>query len=80
MFDKTEEIIEALYGSIPYSNQIKNLKISEHDEVYFTWRGKNLKAVKSGHIDEVEGGCLVGSDSSMLLAHIVKLYWINKES
>lgn len=67
----TSTLIEIIYANIPYSNQIKNLKISERS-IYFEWRGECFKVEESGMTMTSRGSILEGSNSSMLMEHIIK--------
>lgn len=60
--------------AIPYSNQIKEIDLSNPDAVYFTWRSGRYKIeLQTGSVDMVEGGMLIGNDTSILLRRLIEL-------
>lgn len=62
------QIIELLINALPYPNQIKDIDMSsEAEAVRFTWRGIRYRVDGKLNTDEVDKGCLVGSDLAILL-------------
>lgn len=67
-----EQILESMFRKLPYSYHIKNIDLSAKDEVRFTWRGTSYVADTFGSVWEVENGCLVSSDRSILMRFVLR--------
>lgn len=77
MFKTKEEIIQAVYSVLPYSDQIIELDFTNHvNEIRFTWRGKRYVAGLDGFTGISEPGIITGDNSSIMLAALLKNYWI----
>jgi len=62
------QIIELLINALPYPNQIKDIDlVSEEDAVRFTWRSSRYRVSLDLFVEEVNAGCLAGSDSAILI-------------
>lgn len=72
------ELIEILLNAIPYPQQIKNMGFREENALRFEWRGTAYRIDSSLGADEVDGGCLVGSDKAMLMAQCLKFAQMNR--
>ena len=75
LVEKKEQLVEIIYSSLPYSNEIENLDLSESDAVRFKWRGNKFRVSQSLMVEEVGNGVLIGSDISILLEKLIKLTW-----
>lgn len=65
-FPHAGKIIELLLRALPYPDQMKNIAIGT-DNVRFDWRDQRYLVTDSGDVDEVRGGCLVGTDRAILM-------------
>lgn len=62
------QIIELLINAIPYPNQIKEIDITtEEDSVRFSWRNSRYRVSKTLSVDQIQNGCLIGSDEAILM-------------
>ena len=77
LVEKKEQLVEIIYSSLPYSNQIENLDLSESDAVRFKWRGNKFRISQSLMVEEVGNRVLIGSDISILLEKLIKLTWFD---
>jgi hypothetical protein len=67
------EGMELLLRSIPYSNQISDIDLTNEKAIYFTWRYDRFKFdLESGRIDEHKEGCLYGTNLAMLMSALIK--------
>lgn len=74
MWNKKEEILEAVIKTLPYSNQIKNLDMSsEQGAIRFTWRGNKFRIAMSGLVEEVGDGVLSGTDICIIFQELLKV-------
>lgn len=68
-----EQAIEAIFRKIPYSNQIKELDLSNDREIRFTWRGDRYRVgLDPFHIEIARNGCLIGDEKAILMEYLVK--------
>jgi hypothetical protein len=68
-----DQLIELLFKSVPYPNQIKNIDTATEDAVYFTWRSSRYKATCNPlSVMKLDVGCLVGDDASILMTQCLK--------
>jgi len=74
MFDTKELLLEAIYKCIPYSNQITQLSLSEEEAIRFTWRSLRFRVSLNGSVEEVGESVLIGSDASILLSGLIRLF------
>lgn len=66
------KIIELLVRAIPYPHQIGHILIGEKD-VRFDWRGARYRVDENGHVEEVQGGLLAGSDRAILMQQCIAM-------
>jgi len=72
--------IELLNRALPYSNQMKDIDLKHPNAIYFTWRSGRWKLdLSCGQVDRVDGGCLIGDDTAMLMSELVKRELVIKE-
>jgi hypothetical protein len=62
----TGKIIERLLRALPYPEQMTGITLGTAS-VQFGWRGARYRVDEDGHVEEVQGGCLVGSDRAILM-------------
>jgi hypothetical protein len=67
-----EQLIELIYRAIPYSNQIRNIDLSEFEVVRFTWRRTRFRVSTTLHVDEVDSPFLRGSNISLLMRTLLQ--------
>jgi len=67
-----DNVVELVYATMPYANQITNLSTEEDDAVRFTWRGDRFRVTLDLSVEEVDGNMLSGSNVSMLLKALLK--------
>jgi len=68
-----ETIIEAIIKCLPYSDQIKDLDFTSNENaIYFTWRSTMFKVSKTGHVEEVDGSILIGSDICIIFSELLQ--------
>jgi hypothetical protein len=60
------QLIEAVYASFEYPHQISALDLSEAICIRFKWRSTAFRVSETGHVEEVEGSMLAGSDIAIL--------------
>lgn len=78
MFETTTEIIEAVYGSIPYSNQINGLEIGD-TFIKFRWRANRYKIDVNGNVDDNSDKNILTSTSASILMHqLIHRYYTSK--
>src|SRR4051812_22993881 len=78
MFESIEKLIEGVYRVLPYSNQIKNLEIDPESVsasrcIRFEWRSGKYCITMDGYVNSIDGSAASSSDSSILMAHVLKL-------
>ena len=66
-----EEILEIVKKAIPYSGQIYDVVIYD-DSIRFNWRDSRYRVSEGLSVEEVGGGLLTGSDSAILMQHLIK--------
>ncbi len=66
------ERIEILIRALPYSNQIKNIDVSDANMVTFTWRGTDYVYSNIDNIQERKGALLCGSSSTLLIEKLIE--------
>lgn len=76
MFKDEAHIIEVVYRVLPYSNQIRNLKIGD-GSITFTWRGTDLRVIKSCHVHVMLSNSTTCSGESILLEELIKIFFNN---
>lgn len=68
-----EEALEILITAIPYPEQIKNYDFSVDGRISFTWRSDRFAFDYDNiSIDLYEGGCLVTTNSCILMRELLK--------
>lgn len=78
MFETQSKLLEAIIGCIPYPSQIKDYDLSDDQQVRFTWRGQRFVVSLSGHTNEIEGGCQVGSNICIVMEAYFKSYFASR--
>jgi len=68
---KNEELLELVITSLPYPEQIKDIDVSEPDAIRFTWRGDRFRVSNTTHVEQVDRGCLCGSNIAILLRRLI---------
>lgn len=61
-----EKVLETIIRYLPYPDQIRDIKIGA-DEVRFTWRRARYRVSESLFVEEVQDGCLAGTDITILM-------------
>lgn len=70
---KVEQIISAIYSTIPYSDQIEDLEIQK-ECVRFKWRGDSFRVSTGVLVEQVDGGCLVGSNIALIIENMIRRF------
>jgi hypothetical protein len=66
------ELLETVLKAVPYPHQISDIDVHTDPEVLrFSWRGTRYRVDSGKHCEEVEGGCLVGSDKAILMRRLI---------
>lgn len=63
-------LIELLINALPYPTQIKDIEVHE-DRVNFVWRAAEYRASTRLEVEEVQGGCLLGTECAILMRALV---------
>ena len=79
---KTEKLIELIYRTMPYSEQIEDLDILESGDVDFVWRGHcfnvSKKSLLTMEVDK-ERGIQSGGAMPILVTAMLKRCWMTKD-
>ena len=68
-----EKLVELIYKSLPYSEQIKELDFtSESDAIRFDWRGNRFRVADTLFVEEANNGTLAGSDLAIVIGELLK--------
>lgn len=79
MFKTKEEIVETVVGAVPYPEQIKEWNFRDTTPIVeFEWRQTRFRVSLSGHVEEIQGDLLVGSDRAILMRELLKRHWVSK--
>ena len=65
-------LIELIFKTMPYSEQIKNLDTSDRDAVRFEWRGQSFRVSVRLSCDSISGLVREGSNISILLGALLE--------
>ena len=65
-----DQIVTAL-TKLPYPQQVSGIDFSGDGEVRFTWRSTTFRVSLTGSVEEVQGSMLSGSNTAMLMEHIL---------
>ncbi len=78
MFETIEQLVEAIYSTLPYSGQIKNLKFHDGNKVTFNWRSNKFVVTIGGDVNElIENDSLqAGSDICILFRKMLKTTYV----
>lgn len=67
------ELLQAIISSLPYANQMHSLDLdAEPNAIRFFWRSVALRVELSGHVEEVCGRMLSGSDLAMVIQELIR--------
>lgn len=78
--ESKDKLIELLYKILPYSNQITNLdSTSESEAIRFEWRENKIRLSLSGSCEEINNGCLIGTDLCILLKQLLKITYYDEQ-
>ncbi len=67
-----DNVVELIYSTIPYAEQITNLDTSEKDEVRFVWRGEKFRVTLALHVNVITGNARESTNSSVLLECLLR--------
>lgn len=71
------DLLETILKAIPYPHLISDIDVhSEPDVLRFTWRGARYRIDAGKNCEEMERGCLVGSDKAILMERLVRVVGI----
>lgn len=71
-------LVELIYKSLPYSEQISKLNLTYYSEaITFEWRGTCYKIDTSFMCHELEGTLIKGSDRCLLIERLIKRFYLN---
>ena len=65
-------LIELIFKTMPYSEQIKNLDTSDRDAVRFEWRSQSFRVSVRLSCDSISGLVREGSNISILLGALLE--------
>ena len=69
-----DNVVELVYATIPYAEQITDLNTEEDDDaIRFTWRGDRFKVSVDLCVHEIEGSMISSNNASTLLKALLKL-------
>ena len=67
-----DNVVELIYSTIPYAEQITNLDTTDEKAVRFTWRRDNFRVTLDLHVEVVDGSVRGGSNAALLLACLLR--------
>jgi len=66
------ELLELVIASLPYPDQITNIDFTSSDiAIRFSWRGDKFRVSNNKMVEQVERGCLAGSNLAIVLEHLI---------
>jgi hypothetical protein len=75
--DKSK-LIELIYASLPHSNRITGVDLSQDHAVEFAWNGHRLRVTEALSCTEAEGDTERFSDLSLLVETLIRREWEKK--
>lgn len=67
-----DNVVELIYATIPYADQITNLNTAEDNAIRFTWRGDNFRVTLDLHVTEIDGSAVTSNNISILLECLLR--------
>lgn len=77
MFKSKDEMILAVVNSVPITTISSIDTTTAKDAIYFKWRNDEFKLSEDGSVYVLENECAVGSSLAILMAQVIKNYWIH---
>lgn len=66
------KLIELIYKSMPYSEQITDLDLHNSNMLYFTWRGATFRVTMNLSVDEVYESIISRTRTTILIEQLLK--------
>ena len=73
MSDRTQaDVLEAMMMVIPHADQIRNIDLSQSDQIRFDWRGDRYMVCTSGHTGTIRGDFEHGDSLAILMRTLIE--------